>query len=71
MKRELLETYLSKYVKVTLFDGETICGELHKTGEEMFKNDPNLYIPENRYFCIKPRSYIVFRCSHVTKIKEI
>lgn len=44
MKREKLEQYLGKKVKITLFDGEVIKGELHKTGEEQFKNDPDLYI---------------------------
>ena len=73
MKREILEQYLGKNVKITLFDRTTYEGELHKTGEELFKNEPNLYIPTNRYFCISlqlPVSF-VFRCSHVIKIKMV
>ena len=69
MKREELEKYLGKRVKITLFDGEMFEGELHKTGEERFKDDPNLYIPQKRYFCINPQSCL-FRSSHVTKIKQ-
>ena len=38
MKRSELEKYLGKRVTVTLFDGDVISGELHKTGEEAFKN---------------------------------
>lgn len=68
MKREELEKYIGKQVKITLFDNETITGELHKTGEEQFKNDANLYIPKNYYFVIYPHSCL-FRCSHVKKIQ--
>ncbi len=68
MKREEIERYIGKRVKITLFDNETIAGELHKTGEERFKNDANLYIPKNYYFVIYPQSCL-FRCSHVKKIQ--
>lgn len=67
MKREKLEKQLGKIVEITLFDGKVIKGELHKTREERFKNEPNLYIPYNYYFLINPQSCI-FKCSHVTKI---
>lgn len=64
MKREKLEKYLGKIVEIILFDGDVVNGELHKTGEERFKEDPNLYIPNNYYFLTEPQSCI-FKCSHV------
>lgn len=80
ISREKLEKeYLNKKVKITLFDDEKIEGFLYKTGTEYFKNNPNLYIPENRYLCsdykIKeldtnmwtPHSCL-FRVSHIKKI---
>ena len=67
MKREKLEKYLGKKVKIKLFDGEMIEGELHKTGEEQFKNEPDLYIRQKMYFCINPQSCL-FRSSHVIKV---
>lgn len=72
MKRSDLEQHLGKIVTIKLFDNEVITGELHKTGEEMFKNDPNLYIPQNRYFLINPQHehFVLFKCSHVKKLKE-
>lgn len=70
MKREDLEKYIGQKVRVILFDNEIIEGELHKTGEERFKNNPNLYIPQKLYFCINPQSCL-FRCSHVIRIVRI
>lgn len=71
MKREELEKYLKQKVKIELFDGDTIEGYLRKTGEEEFKNNPNLYIPKNYYFltdgtlsCIS----CIFKVSHINKI---
>ena len=69
MKRSDLEQYLGKTVTITLFDNEVITGELHKTGEEIFRNNANLYIPRKLYFLINPQSCL-FRCSHVKKLKE-
>lgn len=69
MKRTEIGRYLGKTVTITLFDNEVITGELHKTGEEKFKSDPNLYLPQKRYFLINPQSCL-FRCSHVKKLKE-
>lgn len=69
MKRSDLEQYLGKVVTIKLFDNDVITGELHKTGEERFKNDPNLYIPQKCYFLINPQSCL-FKCSHVKKLKE-
>ena len=69
MKRSDLEQYLGKVVTIKLFDNEIITGELHKTGEERFRNNPNLYIPKKCYFLINPQSCL-FKCSHVKKLKE-
>lgn len=67
MKRDKLEKHLGQNVEITLFDGDIIKGELHKTREEKFKNNPNLYIPYNYYFLVNPQSCI-FKCSHVKKL---
>lgn len=71
MTREQLEKHLNEKIKIQLFNGDTIEGYLRKTGEYDFKNNPNLYIPKNRYFltddglnCIS----CLFRVSHVVKI---
>ena len=69
MKREKLEKYLGRNVRVVLFDNTVIEGELHKTGEERFKSDASLYLRRNLYFCINPQS-ILFRCSHVVRACE-
>ena len=75
MKRSELEKHMGKTVTVTLFDNEVVTGELHKTGEEKFKNDPNLYLPQNLYFLTDWQKSLylqscLFRCSHVKKLKE-
>ncbi len=54
MKRSDLEKYLGKVVTITLFDNEVITGELHKTGEEQFKNNANLYLPQKWHFLTSP-----------------
>ena len=69
VKRTELERYLGKVITITLFDNDVIVGELHKSGEERFKNDPNLYLPQKRYFLINPQSCL-FRVSHIKKLKE-
>lgn len=69
MKRSDLEQHLGKTVTITLFDNDVITGELHKTGEKLFKNTPDLYIPKKWYFLINPQSCL-FRCSHIKKLKE-
>lgn len=70
MKREELEQYLGKKVRITFFDKKVIEGELHKSGEQRFRNDPNLYLPQKYYFLINPQS-ILFRSSHVIKLLEL
>lgn len=62
MKRDKLESYLEKYVKIILFDGTAIKGTLHKTGEKAFENDPDLSIPKQRYFCTDKNGFISSRC---------
>lgn len=73
MTRAELEKYLGKNVEITLFDGDVAVGQLHKTGESLFKNDPNLYIPKNRYFCSFDAGCYscVFRVSHIKSLKEL
>ncbi len=76
MTRSELEKYLGKNVKITLFDGDVVIGKLHKTGEEIFKNNLNLYLPQNRYFCVFDTGGIscviscLFRVSHIKNLKE-
>ena len=74
MKKAKLEEYLGKQVKITLFNKDIITGVLHKTGEEQFKRDPNLYIPRNCYFCINSNSEVdkcIFKVSHIRKLEEL
>lgn len=75
MKRELLESYIGKYVEITLFDNEKITGILYKTGSERYKYEPNLYIPRNCYVleneCNRNDYSCVFKCSHVRKLKQL
>lgn len=74
MKRSELEKYLGKTVELTIF-GETLRGILHKTGEEQFKNNYNLYLPKKYYFVCDeygiPCGNCIFRCSHVGKLRLI
>ena len=72
MKRDKLESYLGKYVKIILFDGTAIEGTLHKTGEKTFENDSNLSIPKQRYFCTDENGFISSRCLFkVSHIKTV
>ena len=74
MTRTEFEKYLGQNVEILIFDNTIIRGILHKTGEEMFKNNANLYIPRNYYFCIDENGECVkciFRVSHVKKITRM
>lgn len=75
MNRQYIEVFLDKLVEIKLFDGKIIRGYLHKTGEEIFKNDPNLYIPRKYYVLLDGYNNdiynLVFRSSHIKKIKNI
>ena len=75
MTREELECHLGKKVQIRLFDDELITGILHKTGDEAFRNNPNLYLPRNEYFvssivnsmqCIS----CLFKVSHIKSLKQ-
>lgn len=74
MKRSELEKHLGEKVEITIFDGDTYKGFLHKSGEEMFKTNPNLYIPQKYYFLTDYKGACVrsclFRSSHVKKLKD-
>ncbi|APF21624.1 hypothetical protein [Clostridium butyricum] len=72
MNRKQLEQYFKKYVKIKLFDGEEIEGYLRKSGEDDFKNNPDLFIPKNYYFLVdKGLNYTscLFKVSHIRKIE--
>lgn len=72
MNREQLEKYLKKKVKIKLFDGEEIEGYLRKSGEDDFKNNPNLFIPKNYYFIVDDNLNCIsclFKVSHIKKIE--
>ena len=72
MTRSELEKYLGKSVCVKLFDGDMYNGILHKTGEEMYADNPNLYIPRNWYFIADSNNELVsciFRTTHVISLK--
>lgn len=79
INREIVENYLGKKVEVKLFYGDIVIGYLHKTGEEKYKNNPNLYFPRN-YYLLEYENYdkfgnkyhsSLFRSSHIKKIKEV
>ena len=67
----LTELEVATNVEVKLFNGVICKGELHKTGEAMFKGDPNLYIPKNYYFTWNPHNNWVFRSSYIKSIKKV
>lgn len=76
MTRNELEKYIGKKVQIKLFDNEIITGVLRKTGEETFRNDPNLYLPQNRYFLTNVinsalSTSCLFRVSHVKTLKQM
>lgn len=66
MKRSILETYLGKYVEVTLFDDFTYRGILRKTEEKIER-----YVKRNYYFCEGEQDNTIFRCSHVKRLKQL
>lgn len=71
INKQIVESYLGKRVKIKLFNGVICEGELHKTGEEKFKGDPNLYIPRNYYFTFNPHNNWVFRSSHIRSVEGV
>lgn len=74
MRRELLEQMLGKKVEVTLVDKTKYTGILRKTRDEAFKNNLNLYLPNNFYFLTDEANQCksaLFRTSYVWKCKAI
>lgn len=76
MKRERLETYLGKRIMVVLTNGDIFSGYLRKTRTEEFKEDPNLYLPQNWYFFTETKesrqcNSHLFRCSHVKNVTPL
>ena len=74
MKRETLETYLGKNVTINVL-GTAYTGHLQRTRNEKFKDDPNLYLPQNCYFLTKEKDGTdtatpLFRASHVKGIRN-
>lgn len=66
MKREKLETYIGRQVKVLLFDGRAYKGCLQKTNTDAVKHN---------YYALLDKggntTGPIFRCSHVTRVKEV
>lgn len=73
MKRSELEKFIGKNVEIQVLNNYIFKGVLHKTGEEMFKNNPTLYFSHKYYFVTdeygKCASFL-FRTSHVNKLSE-
>lgn len=68
MTRNQLEKHLGKKVRIRLFEQSVFEGYLHKTRDEKFKHDPNLYIPRNRYFLTDSQNVCkscLFKVSHI------
>lgn len=79
INRQVVDSYLEKKVQVKLFYGDIVIGYLNKTGQEKYKNNPNLYIPKNYYF-LEYDNYdnfgnkdhsSLFRISHIRNIKGV
>lgn len=66
MNKIKLESYLSKYVEVTLFDDFTYRGILSRTDDYLEEYHKNGY-----YFLKGIDDNQQFRCSHVKKIKNL
>ncbi|WP_455093129.1 hypothetical protein [Parvimonas micra] len=66
MNKIELESYLNEYVEVTLFDDFVYRGILNKTDDYLERCYKNGY-----YFLKGDVDNLIFRCSHVKKIKKI
>lgn len=66
MNKIELESYLDKYVEVTLFDDFTYRGILNKTDDYLERCYKNGY-----YFLKGFNDNQQFKCSHVKKIKNL
>lgn len=72
MNRKALEENLGRRIKVRLFDGAEYEGYLRKSGDERYRNDPNLYLPKNYYFLTDDYGVCktcLFRVSHIQNYK--
>lgn len=64
-------------VQIELFNGRVLTGFLEKTGDERFKNNPDLYLRKGYYCLIETLEsqdnvdFFIFRFSHVQKIKFV
>lgn len=66
MKPEMLEKYINKWVKVTIFDGTTYIGEFRRGKSLGFGHiDPNA-----KWYCIL-EEHISFRASHIKEIEVV
>lgn len=68
MTRKELEKNLGRKVRIRLFGGDKIEGILHKTEEERYKNNPNLYLRPRYYFLADEAGNCItclFRVSHI------
>lgn len=75
VRKKDLDTYLDQEVCITLFDGSVLTGYLMKTGDELVRQNPNLYLPKNYYFLVETLGDNVskgglFRCSHIRKLER-
>lgn len=72
MNRKALEENLGRRIKVRLFDGAEYEGYLRKSGDERYRNDPNLYLQKNYYFLTDDYGVCktcLFRVSHIQNYK--
>lgn len=66
MKKIELESYLDEYVEVTLFDNFIYSGILSRTDDYLEE-----YGKRGYYFLLGFDDNIIFRSSHVKKIKKL
>lgn len=72
MTRSELEKHLGRKVEVLTFNHGVEKGVLHKTNEEEYKNNFEISMKNNYYFCESENNrHVLFRCSHVKKIRRI
>lgn len=73
--RQQFESLLGKKVKIKLCNKSVLTGELHKTGEEQFKNNSDLYYKPNYYFLLDENGELVdrtvFRVASVRKVEVV
>lgn len=76
MTRREFEKLLGTNVKIKLFDESEWSGELHKTGEEIFKDNFSLYVGHKNFYFLTDevnKNIItpLFRVSYIKKVKQI